>query len=68
MNSVIASGLHLQNTAMARANDAASTLARGEVGVEPVMQLNVAKQESAAAAKVIKTADDMLGTLIDTLA
>ncbi|WKE65874.1 flagellar biosynthesis protein FlgE [Gallaecimonas kandeliae] len=66
--SAIQSGINLQLTAQQRASDAAYTLARGNVDVEPLMQLEVAKQESGAAAKVIKTADEMLGTIIDTTA
>ncbi|EKE77522.1 hypothetical protein [Gallaecimonas xiamenensis] len=66
--SAISSGINLQYTAEARASDAAYTLARGNVSAEPLTQLLVAEQESGAAAKVIKTADEMLGTLIDTTA
>ncbi|WP_115717062.1 flagellar biosynthesis protein FlgE [Gallaecimonas mangrovi] len=68
MNSVMNSGMNLQYTAQNRANDAAQRIANGDVNAEPLVQLQVAKNESGAAAKVIKTADEMLGTVIDTTA
>lgn len=68
MNTIMNHGVNLQYTAETRASDAAYTLARGNVDAEPLVELQVAKTESAAATKVIKTADEMLGTIIDTTA
>ncbi|WP_341502747.1 hypothetical protein [Gallaecimonas sp. GXIMD4217] len=65
MNNVINSGLALQQQAQGRATEAAGTLARGQVEVQPLVELQLAEQESAAAARLLQSADDMLGTLID---
>ena len=73
VNSVMSTGIQGLQAGMGRANQAAGEIARaGATGAgdlaTSIVDLKVSEQQVKASAAVIKTADDMLGTLIDTLA
>jgi len=51
-----------------RALDAATAISRDPGNVRAVVDLSLAKHQTTALAKVAQTADDMVGSLIDTLA
>lgn len=52
---------------VAQLNRAAETVATGTVGVQPMIDAMVAEQTVAQNAAVIRTADEMQGTLLDIL-
>jgi hypothetical protein len=52
---------------IARAGTTADTAGKGDLATS-LVDLKVSEQQVKASAAVIKTADDMLGTLIDTMA
>ena len=52
---------------VARLNRAAETVAAGNVDVEPMIDMIVAEQTVKQNAAVIRTADEMHGTLLDIL-
>ena len=52
---------------VARLNQAAETVAAGKVDVEPMIDMIVAEQTVKQNAAVIRTADEMHGTLLDIL-
>lgn len=56
----------LQN-GVARLNHAAETVAAGNVGIEPMIDAMLAEQTVKQNAAVMRTADEMHGTLIDIL-
>lgn len=71
--SAMSSGVQGLQAGLGRANQAAGEIARsGTTGggdlATPLVDLKVSEQQVKASAAVIKTADDMLGTLIDTMA
>ncbi len=71
--SVMPTGVQGLQAGFGRANQAAGEIARaGTTGggdlATSMVDLKVSEQQVKASAAVIKTADDMLGTLIDTLA
>lgn len=53
---------------LARLNQAAETVAAGKVGVEPMIDAMIAEQTVKQNAAVMRTADEMHGTLLDILA
>ena len=72
-SSVMSSGIQGLQAGMGRANQASGEIARaGTTGsgdlAKSMVDLKVSEQQVKASAAVVKTADDMLGTLIDTLA
>ncbi len=69
--SVLATGVQGVQTGLASANDAAGKIARfgttqqdGDLAT-PLVQLKSSELQVKASAAVIKTADEMVGTLID---
>lgn len=74
MNSVMSTGMQGLQAGLGRANQAAGDIARagttssdGDLA-SSMVDLKVSEQQVKASAAVVKTADDMLGTLIDTTA
>lgn len=73
-SSVLSSGIQGLQAGIGRANQAAGQIARAGTSADggdlatSLVDLKSSEQQVSASAKVIKTADDMLGTLIDTLA
>lgn len=70
-SSVLATGIQGVQTGMANANEAAGKIARlgtteqdGDF-VTPIVELKQSELQVKASAAVIKSADEMLGTLID---
>ncbi len=70
-SSVLATGVQGVQAGVARANDAAGKIARfgtteqdGDLAT-PIVNLKSSELQVKASAAVIKTADDMIGTLID---
>lgn len=68
---VLAAGVQGLQTSLARANDAAGRIARfgttsqnGDLAT-PIVDLKSSELQAKASAAVIKTADEVLGTLID---
>lgn len=72
--SVLSTGVQGLQAGIGRANQAAGQIARAGTSQEggdlatSLVDLKASEQQVKASAAVIKTADDMLGTLIDTLA
>jgi flagellar hook protein FlgE len=73
-SSVLSSGVQGLQAGLGRANQAAGQIARAGTGSDggdlttSLVDLKSSEQQVKASAAVIRTADDMLGTLIDTLA
>jgi hypothetical protein len=53
---------------VARLDRAAAEIAKGNVGVEPFIDMMLAEKEVAHAARVVRTADEMHKSLLDILA
>ena len=76
VGSLLSIGTQGVQAGMRRANEAAQDIVRVTTGspdkggdlVTPLVDLKVSEHLVAASAKVIKSADETLGTLIDTLA
>jgi hypothetical protein len=74
INSVLSTGVQGVQSGLNRANQAAAQIARsgttGENGdlATPIVELKSSELQAKASAAVIRTADDLLGTLIDTKA
>lgn len=71
--SVMSTGLQGLQAGFGRANQAAGEIARAGTSGEgdlatSIVDLKVSEQQVKASAAVVKTADEMLGTLIDTMA
>jgi len=72
--SVLSSGVQGLQAGLSRANQAAGQIARSGTTEEngdlatPIVDLKSSELQVKASAAVIKTADDLLGTLIDTTA
>ena len=71
VNSVLSTGVQGVQGGMSRANQAAGEIARfgtteqdGDLAT-PLVNLKISEQQVKASAAVIKTADEMVGTLID---
>lgn len=56
------------NRAVSKANAAGAQLANGEIDPQPVVDLMEAKASVKANAMVMRTADEMLGSLLDAKA
>lgn len=56
------------NAGVARLERAASSVAAGRVGIEPMVDMIVAEQTVKQNAAVIRTADDMHKALLDIIA
>lgn len=73
-SSVMSTGVQGLQAGFSRANQAAGEIARAGSGsgegdlATSLVDLKVSEQQVKASAAVVKTADDMLGTLIDTMA
>lgn len=78
VNGVLQTGLQGVKTGLEGAEKAASEIVRagtvdGPAGansdvVEPIVELRLYERSIEASAQVVKTADEVLGTLLDTLA
>jgi len=74
VNSIANAGIQGINTGLRQATDAASRIAQPnlEQGLEQfttaAVDLKSAEQQVQASAQVVKTADELVGTLLDTLA
>lgn len=74
VNSVLSSGVQGIQAGLNRANQAAGQIARSGTTDEngdlatPIVNLKASELQVKASAAVIKTADELLGTLIDTKA
>ncbi len=74
INSISLSGLSALRDSIARAQEAATEVAKagepdGKSGIiEALLQLQQAKEEARLAARVVKAGDQMVGTVIDTFA
>lgn len=70
-SSVLGTGIQGVQAGMARANDAAGKIARFGTTEQdtdlatPIVDLKTSELQVKASAAVVKTADDMIGTLID---
>ncbi len=73
-NSIGQVGLQGLRDSLERAQAAATRVASGAAGGDPaqlteaIVDLQAAKLQAGAAAKVVRAADDTLGTLLDVLA
>jgi hypothetical protein len=71
VNSVLSAGVQGVQAGISRANQAAGDIARagttdqnGDL-LTPIVDLKISEQQVKASAAVIKSADEMMGTLID---
>lgn len=74
ISSVLSTGVQGLQSGLNRANQAAGQIARSGTTTEngdlatPIVELKNSELQAKASAAVIKTADELLGTLIDTKA
>lgn len=74
INSIANSGIQGINEGLRQATDAANRIAQPQIDqgleqfTEAAVDLKSAEQQVQASAQVVKTADELVGTLIDTLA
>lgn len=65
IDSIIGSGLSGMTRATQRVERAAGEIAQGSLDPKDVVELTLGQREFEANAAVLRTADEMLGTLLD---
>lgn len=74
INSILSSGMQGVQTGMALANRASGQIARSGAASDvadltsSIVDLKIAENQVKAAAQVVKAGDEMVGSLIDTMA